>query len=374
MFCYFRLIKKLTKDDLQKWNIIHRWSSLIATPFLLILFLTGIPLIFSDEIEQLTHIEEWVQSGQVNSDKKISSLQEAIEETKKSFPLKTPLYIFFDKDDKNISYLKLDDSTNTDENDAILFKIDLNKGEIQDEIERGFSLMHFLFRLHVDLYSGLYGKWFLGFMTFFGIISILSGIVVFLPYKKKAFQLIKNNKSNIYTYITRHNIASVWMIGWALIISLTGLINAFADPLLRSSHDKQIENILSDSKFDNAKFNLDDAIRLVQEVNPGMNIQKLAYPETLLSGKNFFTFYLHGKSHLEMYLTKMVYVDLEGQLVDKNLNTSRPWYIKILQLSKPLHFGDFGGIFLKIIWFIFDAFFLYIIYTGVVILLLRRKC
>jgi len=365
----------LTVESLHKWNLIHRWSSLIATPFLLILFLTGLPLIFSDEIAQLTHDEEWVQSSQVNPDKKISSLQEAIEETKKSLPLKTPLYVFFDKDDKNISYLKLDDSTKSDENDAILFKVDLNKGEIQDELEHDIPLMHFFFRLHVDFYNGIYGKWFLGFMTLIGLFSIISGVVVFVPYKNKTFQLIKNKKSKIYTYITRHNIASVWMIGWALIISLTGLINAFADPLLRNSHDKNLENILLDSKFDIAKFNLDDAVKLVQEANSGMKIQKLAYPETLLSGKNFFIFYLHGKSHLEMYLTKMVYVDLEGRLVDTNLNISRPWYIKILQLSKPLHFGDFGGIFLKTIWLTFDILFIYIIYTGLIILTLRkRKC
>ena len=28
-----------------------------------------------------------------------------------------------------------------------------------------------------------------------------------------------------------------------------------------------------------------------------------------------------------------------------------PWYAKALSLSRPLHFGDYGGLLLKIIWF-----------------------
>ena len=31
-----------------------------------------------------------------------------------------------------------------------------------------------------------------------------------------------------------------------------------------------------------------------------------------------------------------------------------PWYAKILLLSQPLHFGDYGGLPLKIIWALLD--------------------
>ena len=37
--------------SLRRWRWIHEWSSLLCTLFLLVLCLTGLPLIFSDEID-----------------------------------------------------------------------------------------------------------------------------------------------------------------------------------------------------------------------------------------------------------------------------------------------------------------------------------
>jgi hypothetical protein len=40
---------------LRAWSKVHTWSSLICTLFLLMLALTGLPLVFHDEIDRLTH-------------------------------------------------------------------------------------------------------------------------------------------------------------------------------------------------------------------------------------------------------------------------------------------------------------------------------
>jgi uncharacterized iron-regulated membrane protein len=39
---------------LRRWGWVHKWSSLVSTLFILLLCLTGLPLIFSHEIEHLT--------------------------------------------------------------------------------------------------------------------------------------------------------------------------------------------------------------------------------------------------------------------------------------------------------------------------------
>ena len=41
----------MTTGTLKRWLFWHRWSSLICTVFLLVLCLTGLPLIFGDEID-----------------------------------------------------------------------------------------------------------------------------------------------------------------------------------------------------------------------------------------------------------------------------------------------------------------------------------
>src|SRR3546814_9253434 len=40
------------------WSWIHKWSSLVCTVFMLLLCLTGLPLIFHEEIEHLTGVVE----------------------------------------------------------------------------------------------------------------------------------------------------------------------------------------------------------------------------------------------------------------------------------------------------------------------------
>ena len=40
------------------WSWIHKWSSLVCTAFMLLLCLTGLPLIFTEEIEHLSGVVE----------------------------------------------------------------------------------------------------------------------------------------------------------------------------------------------------------------------------------------------------------------------------------------------------------------------------
>jgi uncharacterized iron-regulated membrane protein len=50
-----------------------------------------------------------------------------------------------------------------------------------------------------------------------------------------------------------------------------------------------------------------------------------------------------------------------------------PWYVSALFLSQPLHFGDYGGMPLKIIWAILDIITIVILWTGLYLWLRRRK-
>ena len=59
-----------------------------------------------------------------------------------------------------------------------------------------------------------------------------------------------------------------------------------------------------------------------------------------------------------------------GQLV-----TARglPWYLRALQVSRPLHFGDYGGLPLKIIWALLDFAAIVLLASGVYLWLGKRK-
>ena len=50
-----------------------------------------------------------------------------------------------------------------------------------------------------------------------------------------------------------------------------------------------------------------------------------------------------------------------------------PWYVKALKLSQPLHFGDYGGMPLKIIWALLDIATIVVLASGLYLWLSRRR-
>ena len=55
-------------------------------------------------------------------------------------------------------------------------------------------------------------------------------------------------------------------------------------------------------------------------------------------------------------------IDAEtGQLVSAR---DLPWYLRALEVSRPLHFGDYGGLPLKIIWTLLDLITIGVLGSG----------
>lgn len=50
-----------------------------------------------------------------------------------------------------------------------------------------------------------------------------------------------------------------------------------------------------------------------------------------------------------------------------------PWYVKTLFLSQPLHFGDYGGLPLKILWTLLDLAAIVVLGSGLYLWLRKPK-
>ena len=50
-----------------------------------------------------------------------------------------------------------------------------------------------------------------------------------------------------------------------------------------------------------------------------------------------------------------------------------PWHLKALLLSQPLHFGDYGGLPLKIIWGLLDLVTIFVLGSGLYLWLARSR-
>ena len=50
-----------------------------------------------------------------------------------------------------------------------------------------------------------------------------------------------------------------------------------------------------------------------------------------------------------------------------------PWYLTAILVSQPLHFGDYGGLPLKLIWAILDIVSIVVLGSGIYLWWARRR-
>ena len=48
-----------TKEAVRRWYVVHKWTSLISTVFVLIACITGLPLVFHHEIAEMQESAPW---------------------------------------------------------------------------------------------------------------------------------------------------------------------------------------------------------------------------------------------------------------------------------------------------------------------------
>ncbi len=95
------------------------------------------------------------------------------------------------------------------------------------------------------------------------------------------------------------------------------------------------------------------------------------FPNPVLGSPRHYIIWNQGKSPITSRLITPALVDVEtGKL---SLTNGMPWYLRTLEISRPLHFGDYGGIPLKIIWALFDIALIVVLISGVYLWLSRRK-
>lgn len=116
---------------------------------------------------------------------------------------------------------------------------------------------------------------------------------------------------------------------------------------------------------------VDRAVAVARQTMPDMTPAFVAFPETIFSSPHHYAVFMRGKTPLTSRLYRPALIDAQtGQLTDSR---TMPWYVTALLISQPLHFGDYGGLPLKIIWALLDIVTIVVLITGLYLWLSRRK-
>jgi len=116
---------------------------------------------------------------------------------------------------------------------------------------------------------------------------------------------------------------------------------------------------------------IEAAVRTAQEHAPHMTASVLAYPGTPFSSEHHYAVYMKGNTPVTSRLIKPALIDAKtGDLTDMR---DMPWYVNMLFISQPLHFGNYGGLPLKFIWAAFDVIAIVVLLSGLYLWFARRK-
>ena len=64
---------------------------------------------------------------------------------------------------------------------------------------------------------------------------------------------------------------------------------------------------------------------------------------------------------------------VDAQTGELTASQELPWYVTALLISQPLHFGDYGGLPLKILWALLDILTIIVLSSGLYLWFKRRK-
>jgi uncharacterized iron-regulated membrane protein len=218
----------------------------------------------------------------------------------------------------------------------------------------------------MSLLLGLPGELFLELVGLVFTASIVSGVVVYAPVMRKlAFATIRKGRSARLKWLDTHNLVGVVTVAWLTVVGLTGVITALSTPIAGLWQMDQLARMTApytDAAPLTKLVSVDAAVAAAQAAAPKDKVSFIAWPGSFFSSKHHYAVFMVGDTPLTQRLVKPALVDAEtGRLTDIE---EMPFYVKAVFVSQPLHFGDYGGLPLKIVWALLDLAAIVVLVTG----------
>ncbi|MEM6321536.1 MAG: PepSY-associated TM helix domain-containing protein [Bacteroidota bacterium] len=250
-------------------------------------------------------------------------------------------------------------------------------GEIQGRLtltfQRYFRDLHYY--LFIPFQVGHFTVLIFGFLLF---ISLVTALLFLKNWVRKLFQL-KTGKGSVVLFKSLHQLTGLWSVLFVFLFSVTGIwyflerTNTAGISKIANTKMPKLEVPYSDTTaFKNIDkiLDYDRVVAAAQAVMPTITVKDIALPRKLDQ-----PVYVTGKSHVPLVRNRAnrIYVHPETYEVvqvqrAEELNTTT-W---LNDIADPLHFGYWGGLVTKVIWFFGGLAITGLVGTGIWISLKRK--
>ncbi len=205
-------------------------------------------------------------------------------------------------------------------------------------------------------------------------VAIISGAVVYGPFMRRIeFGTIRSRSSTLGT-LDLHNLVGIVTAVWALAVAITGVLNTVALPLFGSWRAETLAGLLASHAGKpplTTLSSVDQAVAIAQATLPGKKVESVIFPNNRFGSPRHYLIWTKGTTPLTARLFTPVLVDAESGML--TLAPDMPGYLRALQISRPLHFGDYGGWPLKVLWALLDIATIVVLLSGLYLWLKRAR-
>jgi uncharacterized iron-regulated membrane protein len=336
---------------------------------MLLLCLTGLPLIFSHEIDHA--LGNSIEPPALAENSARADMDLILSDAKARLPHHAVQFLVADADEPNLWFVRLGKSSNGEI--SAFYSYDARSGQFLNAYPLQQGVMNIILRLHVDLFAGLPGMLFLGLMGLLLVVSLISGTVLYGFYMRKLEFGTVRKQSNRLKWLDLHNLLGIVTLVWLMVVGFTGVINTLATPIFNHWQETELAQMTAPYRNQppvKQTVAVQKVLNKLAEAEPDMRLSFMAFPGNSFASPYHFVAFMQGSTELTSKLLKPLLIDAQtAKIVAKR---ELPLYVSALLLSKPLHFGDYGGLPLKILWAVFDVLSMIVLGSGIYLWLKKQ--
>ena len=341
---------------------IHSVAGLIAGLFVLIMSLSGAALVFHEELNRLEYPPDVGRSHG-----KIISPDSCFKNLQAAFPHGQISSCRLTHSNQRSFMFTVYDSSYKNGREALNVYMHPQNGSLQKKKGADISFASWLDRLHATLFLGKTGEWLLGFFSIVFLVSITTGI---LQYRRNVWGVLSFRKK-FFRRANIHQVVGVWALLFNVMIGITGFWMqryVFKKDFYQSYTYKSIVRASP-----TLSFSLDSALKRVNDVYPSFSPHVIYFAQTskgktAIYGSRSNNSFIHSKEFADA-----IFLDSTGKVSQtafvNEIDASSRYDI----INAQVHYGQYGGLPVKIIYFLFGLTGGLLSITGFLLWLKRKK-
>lgn len=350
-----KLIKNLTES--------HSWIGVIISPLLFLIFWAGAVTLFYEEVKQWALLPQFP----VAVEQQDLPLQELVENklALHDFDYKEHLMVQMPSEHDPYYKVYLDlvraEGKEEEHGEVVSLLVDPKTGQSVADKE-DFFLADFLYQLHYNLnLPG--GTYLIGIISLFFLFALVSGVFIHAKKLFKHFFLYRHDKNRRDKLLDLHNVVGVMTLPFTLMYAISGLVFNLAI-IYQIAFVLFIYQGDQDTLFKDAGFTLFDEPQIEKTIDMSSAYQII---DEVRQRDDFHLrnviFYNYGDEAAIIQLRgndlvnfsqkdEFFYRVKTGELLNKTDISNYNVFRKGREIIATLHFGDFAGVDVRIIYFI----------------------